>query len=135
MARTITGPRAVLGAKGEEVAARLLLDNGMQVLARNWTCSQGEVDIVARDGATLVIVEVKTRRSTRFGSPLEAVTPTKVARLRRLAGAWFAAQEAAQANGRSRLTHARIRNVRIDVVGVWMTDRGPSKIEHLRGVS
>ena len=64
----------------------------MQVLDRNWRCRDGEIDLVVLDGAVLAFVEVKTRSSTRFGDPAEAVTPAKAARLRRLAIRWLAAQ-------------------------------------------
>ncbi|MBO3128845.1 YraN family protein [Dermatophilus congolensis] len=121
--------RRALGAYGEELAAQRLVSAGMEILARNWRCSAGEVDVVALDGKTLVIVEVKTRRSTRFGSPIEAVNAEKLARLRRLASAWFA--EHPSGRGARRF----IRSVRIDVVAIWMNDSGPARIEHLVGVS
>ena len=72
-----------LGRYGEDVAARHLAEAGLVVLERNWRCREGEIDIVARDGDVLVVCEVKTRRDTAYGSPLEAVTPRKAARLRR----------------------------------------------------
>ena len=74
-----------LGRYGERVAERVLLDAGMTVLARNWRCSDGEIDLVARDGDALVVCEVKTRTSTAFGVPAEAVGVAKADRLRRLA--------------------------------------------------
>ena len=58
-----------VGAYGERVAARWLSDAGMLVLDRNWRCASGELDIVARDGDTIVFCEVKTRRTQRFGVP------------------------------------------------------------------
>ncbi|PSK95663.1 uncharacterized protein UPF0102 [Murinocardiopsis flavida] len=77
-----------LGQWGEDAAAAYLKREGMRILARNWRCRHGELDIVASHGGVLVAVEVKTRSSGRFGSPLEAVGPEKRARLRRLALAW-----------------------------------------------
>ena len=74
-----------LGRYGEDVAARHLVEQGIIVLDRNWRCELGEIDIVGRDGDVLVVCEVKTRSGTSFGTPLEAVTRTKAARLRRLA--------------------------------------------------
>jgi putative endonuclease len=59
--------------------------NGYEVVARNWRCSEGEIDLIARRGRTLVFCEVKTRSSEAFGSPAEAVGRVKQARLRRLA--------------------------------------------------
>ena len=82
--------RSALGRYGEDVAARHLSDTGMEVLARNWRCDLGEADLVARDGDTLVICEVKTRRGLDYGTPLEAVTARKLARLRRHAARWIA---------------------------------------------
>ena len=62
-----------LGSYGERMAVRYLTDRGLEVLDRNWRCDLGEIDIVARDGGCLVVCEVKTRRSTTFGQPIEAV--------------------------------------------------------------
>ena len=76
-----------LGAYGERVAARHLTDQGMVVLDRNWRCDEGELDLVLRDGPVLVGCEVKTRTSLAHGSPHEAVTDAKLARLRRLVAA------------------------------------------------
>lgn len=113
-----------VGAYGERVAARLLTEAGMEVLDRNWRCPRGEIDIVARDAAAdeVVFVEVKTRRSTAFGLPAEAVTPAKLARLRRLAGAWLSAHDVV-AGG-----------IRLDVVAVIVPAAGAAQAEHLRAV-
>ena len=80
--------RKELGRRGEEAAAAYLERIGFEILDTNWRTKAGEVDIVARDGATLVLVEVKTRRSLAAGTPEEAVSPTKQKRLARLAGAY-----------------------------------------------
>jgi putative endonuclease len=111
-----------LGRYGEEVAARHLTESGLQILERNWRCDLGEIDIVARDGSVLVVCEVKTRRSSRFGTPAEAVTRSKTARLRRLAARWLADRR------------VRPAAIRIDVVSVFRPLRGPAQVEHLRGV-
>ena len=74
-----------LGRYGEDLAVAHLERQGMTILARNWRCELGEVDVIARDGARLVVCEVKTRSSERYGSPVEAVGPRKVRRLRQLA--------------------------------------------------
>jgi putative endonuclease len=89
---------------------------------RNWRCPAGEIDVVVRDGTTLVVCEVKTRRSLTFGTPLEGVDRAKAARLRRLAGLYLAAHE------------IRGVPVRIDLVGVLLPPRGAPQVEHLRGV-
>jgi putative endonuclease len=102
------------------VAVRLLLASGLQVLDRNWRCAAGELDIVARDGATVVFCEVKTRRSGAFGAPVEAVTSAKVRRLRQAAAQWLA-------------QHPQVRGpVRFDVVSVWPQRSGAAVTEHLR---
>ena len=117
-----TDQRRALGRYGERLAARYLEDRGMQVVDRNWRCAHGELDLVARDGDCLVFCEVKTRRSVRFGDPVEAITPTKAARLRRLAAAWLREHE----------VHAG--RIRIDVVGVLRPASGPAVVRHLVGV-
>ena len=114
--------RQAVGAYGEELAARHLVEAGMVVLDRNWRCELGEIDLVLRDGATLVICEVKTRTSTRYGDPLEAVTEQKAARLRRLAARWLAGHD------------LRPGEVRIDVVGVLVPRRGAPTLDHVRGI-
>ena len=88
---------------------------------REPTDRDGEIDIVAREGSTTVIVEVKTRGGAGFGHPLEAITPRKLARLRRLAGAWCAA-------------HGPVRALRIDAVAV-VAGREGITIEHVRQVA
>jgi len=119
--------KSSVGRYGEEVAARHLAGAGMTVLARNWRCEAGEVDLVAQDADTLVICEVKTRRGLDYGTPVEAVTVRKLARLRRLAACWLAEQAA--------LGGAPPATVRIDVVGVLVRRRGAAVVEHLRGVA
>jgi putative endonuclease len=64
------------------------------VLDRNWRCSQGELDVIARRGPTVVFCEVKTRSGPGFGLPVEAVNPAKQARIRRLAARWLAEHRA-----------------------------------------
>jgi putative endonuclease len=95
-----------LGARGERLAAAWYVENGYTVVARNWRCDIGEIDLIARRGRELVIAEVKTRVSTRFGVPAEAVGFAKQRKLRRLAAAWLAA------------TDARYDEVRFDVVSI-----------------
>lgn len=111
-----------LGRRGEEIACAHLIESGFRVVARNWRCPVGEIDIVAYDGAQLVIVEVKTRSSDAYGHPFEAITTAKLARLNRLGAAWVAAQE----SGR--------RLFRIDVVGILCPTSGEPTVEHLRAV-
>ena len=85
----MTSARRQLGAWGEDRVAAWYEANGYTVVDRNWRCRQGELDLVARRGRTVVFCEVKTRSSTAFGAPVEAVTRTKQARLRVLAARWL----------------------------------------------
>lgn len=78
----------VLGAAGEALAVRHLRRTGLRILARNWRCPLGELDIVAAGPGGLVVCEVKTRRSTAYGTPAEAVTAAKATRIRTLASRW-----------------------------------------------
>lgn len=120
-----------LGRRGEQLAVDHLTAQGYAILDRNWRCAIGEIDIVARDRETTVIVEVKTRSSLRLGHPFDAVTPRKLARLRRLAGAWCAAQAPTRPGpGRGSIARA----VRIDVIGVVAGYEGVS-IDHLQQVT
>lgn len=94
------------------------------MLERNWRCRWGELDIIACDGPTLVVVEVKTRTGDRFGTPAEAVTRTKYQRLRRLAGLWLDGRE------------QRYGAIRIDVVAVLLDLRTDAvAVTHIRGIS
>jgi len=111
-----------LGRYGEALAARHLVERGMVVLDRNWRCELGEIDLVLRDGRVLVVCEVKTRSSQDYGSPVEAVTEQKAARLRRLAARWLA-DHALQPD-----------DVRIDLVGVLVAGGTPAAVEHVPGV-
>ena len=116
--------RAQIGALGEQLAVDHLTSLGWRVLARNWRCRYGELDVIAADTAsrTAVFVEVKTRTSDQFGGVAQAVTPDKVRRLRRLAGLWLAGQDGSWAQ------------VRIDVVGVRIGERRTPELTHLQGV-
>jgi putative endonuclease len=114
-----------LGRLGEELAATYLEKRGMQIVARNWRCQHGEIDIVARDGRDTVFVEVKTRRTDAFGHPFEAITQRKLGRLRRLAAAWC---------HRETGPASPIGQVRIDAIAVLMPDDQPAVIDHLEGI-
>lgn len=105
--------RQKLGVHGERLAARLYESAGYTVVARNWRCNDGELDLVLRGDGVLVFAEVKTRSSDRFGVPAEAVTPAKQRRIRRLAQRFCGE------------TGERARTLRFDVVSVL---RGQAEI-------
>jgi len=119
----MAGVRQAVGRYGEDLAARYLVDDaGWQVLDRNWRGPSGELDLVGLDGDALVGVEVKTRRGASFGHPAEAVTPLKLARVRRLTVQWLAAHDVTAAS------------LRIDVIAILLPAHGAARLEHLRGV-
>jgi putative endonuclease len=111
-----------LGRRGERVAERYLRRAGYVVLARNWRCPEGELDLVLTDGRRIVVCEVKTRSTERFGAPAEAVDADKMDRIRRLARRWL--DEVGLGP----------REVRLDVLGVRWAPGARPRIEHLEGV-
>ena len=113
-----------LGAHGETLAADYLHTQGFRLLARNWRCKHGELDLIMWDGDTLVAVEVKTRSGLGYGSPLEAITAAKASRLKRLLVAWVSGSD----------THPV--KLRIDAVGIVLGHASSTpRIDHLRGIS
>jgi putative endonuclease len=110
--------RRVLGDAGEELVARWYADAGYRVLDRNWRCREGELDVVVAREGVLVFCEVKTRRTTAFGVPAEAVTLSKQRRLRTLAMRWLDEHPG-----------ARARTLRFDVASVLAARDAPPVIE------
>jgi putative endonuclease len=108
----------VLGRRGEDLAAQYLERQGLVVLSRNWRCRHGELDLVATDSGRLVVCEVKTRSSTRFGVPAEAVDRRKAARIRLITRAWLAAHQ------------VRWCEVRFDVLAVVAEPGAPATVQH-----
>ncbi len=87
----MSGRNRAVGAAGEATAAAWYEARGYQVLARNWRCREGELDLVLAQRGTVVFCEVKARTSAAFGLPAEAVTRTKQQRIRLLATRWLEA--------------------------------------------
>ena len=121
----MTDPRRGTGARGETIAADYLRRKQYAILAANWRCRRGEIDLIARDGVTLVFVEVRTRSSNRMGSPEESVTPAKQRRLAELAETYLLF---AETQGRPWTGPWRIDVVAIRVRG---SDGGLVDINHL----
>jgi putative endonuclease len=111
-----------LGRRGEELAATHLESIGLVILARNWRCREGEIDIVATDGLRQVVIcEVKTRSGDGFGSPFDAVTQGKRRKLRRLAQVFLS--ECAM----------RWVSVRFDVIAVVARPGREVELSHIEG--
>ena len=108
-----------MGTLGEQAACNALTDQGYRVIHRNYRVRGGELDIVCERNGTLVFCEVKTRTSTQFGLPEEAITIAKRRRLRRLA------LEYLQREGR------RARTLRFDVISVFMTAGQVGELRHI----
>lgn len=106
-----------VGLSGEELAAAWYEARGFEVVARNWRCREGELDLIVRDGRLYIFCEVKSRTSDAFGAPVEAVTRDKQQRLRRLAARWLESDAPALA-----------REIRFDVAAVT-----PAGVEMLEG--
>ncbi len=109
-----------LGAWGEELALRFLSRRGYTLVERNYRTRYGELDLIVRQGSTLVFVEVKLRRGTGFGDPVEAVTPHKQAKIRSLAQRYLLDREPA------------FDTLRFDVVGILM-DKDTPRVRHIKG--
>lgn len=112
-----TDPRRGTGQRAEDICARRLRQKGWQIYARNWRIKAGEIDLIARSGSVLVVVEVKAGHTGSVNGPpmpVLAVGPNKQRRIRKLASAWIA-------------THGRtvdFREVRFDVVGIQFNRDG-----------
>lgn len=111
-----------LGEFGEGEVVEKLQAKGLMILDRNWRIREGEIDIVAADGQTIIFVEVKTRSSARFGDPLESISPAKARRMQRLALAWLASNQRLGAS------------YRIDVAGVTLSRAGAVLIDYRESI-
>jgi len=119
MKETIVGERKTTGARGEEIAAGYLEKHNFRIIQRNFRCRCGEVDIIARDGGTLVFVEVKTRRNASYGLPQLAVTPFKQRQISKAALTYLSKYGLMK------------EDARFDVISVLLLDSSPV-IDHIR---
>lgn len=120
------GPRARYnrkqkGAAAEEAAVSYLKAQGLRIIERNWRCASGELDIVAEEAGVLVIVEVRSRSSSAFGTPLESVNVRKISQIRQTAEIYL---------------HFKKRqnvDIRFDVVGVMLdSELNAADLQHIR---
>lgn len=116
--------RKSLGSLGESLALNHLKNNGYKILERNFCSKFGEVDIIAQEGDILVFIEVKTRWSTKFGPPEEAITPWKIDRIIKV-GQYY------------KILHPELPEaIRIDAVAVNLSPRGKvGEIKIIKNIS
>ncbi|MCK8488585.1 YraN family protein [Paenibacillus sp. MBLB2552] len=117
-----TDDRKDRGRKAEQAACEHLLSQGYTVVERNWRCRTGEIDIIARQGITLVIVEVRSRsqQAAAFGTPAESITARKIKQVRDTAAVYL---------HRTGLSDA---NIRFDVVAVTFGRDEELALEHIQ---
>jgi putative endonuclease len=116
-----TSQHCALGKSGEDLACDELLRRGYAIVDRRYRTRAGEIDVVARDGSALVFVEVKTRRSTRCGIPVEAVTLRKRRQIVLMASDYLARRR------------PRARSCRFDVVSITIDDNGRAAVTVIPG--
>jgi putative endonuclease len=122
MKRRKPDDRRQIGRTGEAIACRYLREKGWEIVETNWRTRMGELDVIARYGSQLVIVEVRTTRSTRFGYGLESINARKQQQVRKL-GLHYV-----QAQGWHHLS------IRFDVISILLTDGNrPARIDHVEG--
>jgi putative endonuclease len=109
-----------LGRSGEDIAVSYLLKKKFRIICRGFRFHKGEIDIIARDGDTLVFIEVKTRRNLDFGRPEEAVTPPKQNQIRRLAAAYLAMNNLADFP------------CRFDVLSLFWNEKEGPQVRHIK---
>lgn len=119
----MSDPRRATGATGEDLAVAYLLKQGFRLVERNWRCGMGELDVIARDGSTLVFVEVRTRRGNAHGSAEESITLSKQRRLQRLAEGYL---QQLELKGK-----AWPGAWRIDVVAILLHAGGLASVNHI----
>lgn len=113
--------RQSLGQFGEQIAADYLKNQGYEIISKNFRTRYGEIDIVVRDGRTLVFIEVKSRSSVKFGTPEESITRDKQNKLR-LMSAYFLSK--------NKLQH---ESHRLDVIGI-IFEGSKARLRHQKNV-
>lgn len=128
-ARNRRRSRLEIGRAAEEVAAQYLLERGYRLLARNWRCRLGEIDLIAEQGATLVVAEVRARtHSPHFGAAVEAVNPRKCRQVREVASLYLKQLHQRQQR------HTPSVSIRFDVVAITFNRDGTViDLRHLEG--
>jgi len=111
---------AGVGSRGEDLATAFLERKGFAIIERNFRCKSGEIDIVAREGSTLVFIEVKSRKTLSYGVPQLAVTPFKQRQISKAALTWLARN------------NQHDKPARFDVLAILLSSEYQHQIEHIR---
>lgn len=114
--------RKARGRRAEQIAADYLVANGYAILERNWRCRTGELDLIAMQGDSLVIVEVRSRngKSAAFGTPAESMTPRKIRQVRETAAVYL------------HMANKSGAKIRFDMIGIILQPDGePENINHI----
>jgi putative endonuclease len=114
--------RRRLGQEGEKLALEYLVGLGMKLLAKNYRCRLGELDLVLADKGQIVFVEVRTKTSDSYGSGLESITMRKITKLRVLAMYYLADKHLTKQDA----------SIRFDIVAIYKPPLGQVKLEHLK---
>jgi putative endonuclease len=114
------GANNFVGKYGEDIAIAYLKSQRYSVIERNFRCKCGELDIIAKDGKTIVFVEVKTRRALSYGPPQLSVTQFKQRQISKAALVYLSAIRAADVNAR------------FDVIAICLHDREDPRIDHIK---
>lgn len=109
-----------LGKKGEKIALRYLKKSGFEIIECGFRALRGEIDIIAKEKETIVFVEVKTRRSNEFGSPLEAIDLNKQKQIKKIAAVYISKK------------YRKFIPCRFDVIGIMVEKKGDYKISHIK---
>lgn len=107
------------GKSGEDLAAKILREKGLRIIERNYRFGRGEIDIIARDGSTLVFVEVKSRRNLEYGEPEYSITTSKVKQIRKIAQCYLFEKNISDTD------------CRFDVVAILEMEKGMPVINHI----
>lgn len=110
-----------IGKLGEELASKYLQDLGYEILCRNFSCRQGEIDIIAYKKKEIIFIEVKTRTNLRFGRPSEAVTNVKQTHIKKAAEYYIYRN------------HLEYKYIRFDIIEIYIFDE-KYKINHIKQV-
>lgn len=113
--------RHILGQDGEDFAVEYLIKNNYTIIERNFSCRQGEIDIIAQDANELVFIEVKTRSNSNYGNPIDAITPYKIKHLMKSIQYYLY------------IHHLENSFVRIDVIEVYSRQNG-FEVSQIKGV-